>query len=66
MAEGQRDVIWVAYHSDYSEIAIFAEEIDCLRYALDHMMDAAQVELGRGVHEQLREQYAARVSPPSA
>lgn len=53
-------MIWVAHHEDFSEFAIFAEEIECLRYALDHTMSVARVELGRGVAEQLREQYAAR------
>lgn len=57
--------IWVAYYSDWSEIAIFAEEIDCLRYAVDHVsMEVAHLELGRSVQEQIREQWAARNPTP--
>lgn len=38
---------WIAYYSDWSNFAIFAHEIEALRYAVEHRMDGVQqVEYG--------------------
>lgn len=33
--------VWIARHSDWSGIAVFATEIEALRYAVDHSMQVA-------------------------
>lgn len=38
--------VWVAYYSDRSGCAIFATEVECLRYAVRHTMEAHFVEWG--------------------
>lgn len=57
--EKQGARIWVAFHHDYSEFAIFTDELACLRYAIEHSMEAAGIEIGRGVREQENERWAA-------
>lgn len=44
---------WVAFHGDWSGFAFFAEEIDCLRYAVRNHMQVAQIELGKDVRDQV-------------
>jgi len=40
---------WVAYQSDFSEIAVFESEIECLRYAIDNGMLREEVPYGHGI-----------------
>lgn len=37
---------WVAYHTDYSGIAVFSTEIEALRYAVEHGMKVERHESG--------------------
>lgn len=36
--EGDRSGVWLAFHSDWSGIAVFATEIEALRHAQEHTM----------------------------
>jgi len=50
MAEPQEaEGCWLAFYGDWSAACIFATEIDCLRYAVDHNMDAMFVAWGRDI-----------------
>lgn len=42
---------WIAYYSDWSGMAVFADELNCLRYAVEHRMDARFVPLGADLRE---------------
>lgn len=33
--------VWIAYHSDWSGFAVFATEVEALRYAVAHTMSCA-------------------------
>jgi hypothetical protein len=41
-----RDGVWVAYHSDWSGLAIFGDEIDALRHAVSNSMNVGFAEFG--------------------
>lgn len=43
---------WLAYHGDFSGLAVFSEEVDALRYAVENSMKVSYVLWG----EELREQ----------
>jgi hypothetical protein len=63
----QRVWVWVAYWDDFSELAIFTDELEALRHAVEHTsMQVAKIQVGRGVREQLREQSAARLAARKA
>lgn len=47
----ERPGVWVAYHFDWSEFAIFAEEIQALRFAVQHSMQCERIPYGVGVRE---------------
>lgn len=36
--EGDRGGVWVAYHSDWSGVGVFATELEALRYASSRTM----------------------------
>jgi hypothetical protein len=38
--------VWLAYYTDWSGLAVFATEIEALRYAVDHTMSVAFREWG--------------------
>jgi hypothetical protein len=50
----------VAYYPDWSGLAVFAEEIHALRYAVDHAMSCEFVPFGVDVRESVSEQYRER------
>ena len=35
--------VWIAYCSDWSEMVVFKNELDCLRYATENYMSAKNV-----------------------
>lgn len=39
---------WVAFYSDMSDFRVFPNEIDCLRYAVAHTMEARSLTSGEG------------------
>lgn len=41
-----REHVWVAYYHDWSGMAAFADELDCLRYAVSNHMEAAAIPVG--------------------
>jgi hypothetical protein len=45
--------VWIAFHADLSEFALFDEEIDCLRFAVENSMMAATVKFGDRVRENI-------------
>lgn len=45
---------WIAYYCDWSGFAVFLHEIDCLRYAVKHDMQAAEVAFGVDPREAVR------------
>ena len=45
--------IWMAYYSDWSEFAIFDDELKCHRFAVEHSMQVHRVTEGKGVREQV-------------
>jgi hypothetical protein len=57
----QRVWVWVAYWDDFSELAIFTDEVEALRHACRGFpsMEVAKVQVGREIREQLREQWEA-------
>lgn len=45
--------MWMAYHHDWSSVVIFYNELDCLRYAVENHMEAAPIEPGVPIREQV-------------
>lgn len=39
-------VCWMAYYTDWSGIAVFDNEIDCLRHAVTHHMEVIELAAG--------------------
>jgi len=37
---------WLAYHSDFSGMTVFADEIDALRHAVEHSMKVMPLNSG--------------------
>lgn len=48
------DLLWCAYHSDFSGIALFATELQALRYCVAENMKIKRVQRGKDLLEQLR------------
>ena len=45
---------WLAFYPDWSGFALFANEIECLRYAVSKTMQVALIPLGTDVQEAVR------------
>lgn len=43
--------VWLAYHDDWSGMAVFSSEITCLRYAQQNGMRVLQVAFGVDLRE---------------
>jgi hypothetical protein len=39
-------LVWLAFHSDFSGMAVFHNELDALRYALEHGMKVLPLDHG--------------------
>lgn len=46
--------VWVSYHADMSELALFKGEIEALRYAVKASMKVAFVPFGKCIRETLQ------------
>lgn len=46
--------LWLAYYGDWSGMALFNNELDCLRYALAGSMQVARVKLGVDLRDQVK------------
>lgn len=46
-------IVWFAYYSDWSGMAVFDNEVDALRHAVEHHMEVAGLHSG-DVKEQIR------------
>lgn len=44
--------IWFVYHSDFSGFAVFLNELEAYKYAVEHSMSVANIKTG-DVREQL-------------
>ena len=49
--DGGPQGVWVAYQSDLSEMAFFADELSALRYAVTNSMSAELIPYGVGLRE---------------
>lgn len=47
-----KNTVWFAYHTDLSGFAVFLDELEALRYAVENSMQVREVTQG-SVHEQL-------------
>lgn len=50
------DGAWFAYYSDFSGFAVFADELQCCRYALKLNCQVAKVPLGVDAREHIQAQ----------
>ncbi len=46
--------VWLAYYPDLSGVAVFDEEIDALRYAVEKGMDVMFCDFGKDLGEQIQ------------
>jgi hypothetical protein len=65
MSEGsdRRRGVWVAWHSDWSGVAVFASEVACLRHAVANSMQVAFVEYGADLRQAVNAQHRSRAQP---
>ena len=54
---------WIAYYSDFSEMAPFGEEVEALRYAVANGMQVIFVAHGVGLREAVRAHDAGEDAP---
>lgn len=47
------DEAWLAYYHDWSAMAVFDSEIECLRYAVERQMQVRPVSYGEDLREQV-------------
>ena len=52
--ESREPGCWFAYYSDWSGFVAFANELDCLRHAVENSMDAAWVPFGSDPRDHAR------------
>jgi hypothetical protein len=48
------DGVWLAYYSDWSGMAVFESELECLRYAVDKTMTVKYVPFGQDLRDAVR------------
>lgn len=46
--------LWLAYHSDHSDYAVFTSELEALRFAVDNSMLVQRIDPGESIRDQLR------------
>jgi len=47
-------MIYVAYYSDFSDVIVFEQEIDCLRVAVEKHMEVAMLQSGSSLKDFIR------------
>lgn len=57
--------VWVAFYGDRSSIVPFGSEVECLRYAVAHSMEAVFVPWGMDVLDAERQARHDRTEVPS-
>jgi hypothetical protein len=45
--------VWVAYYPDLSAVVLFADELECLRHAVENHMEAKFMDYGKPIKEQM-------------
>lgn len=56
IVEVPASVCWMAYYTDMSGIAVFDNEIDCLRHAVSNHMEVIELQAG-DVNDQINAKY---------
>lgn len=49
-------VCWMAYYNDFSDMAVYDNEIDALRYAVNNHMEVIELRPG-SVNQQINERH---------